>query len=176
MLTLPPEWSSCSTRYVVEHLFRQADTVHQYFQAAHAMTRASLEYMLAGPRWTAHKEQKSLIPQPRGWRLNKWVFYVLPRVDDAALAELADSPRHRCGIDVLAPPWAEQVVRNAVQGILPRCRVDVYSIDRYVDLRILFTSIDMNQRHADALMDLLQRYARLPQTTPDITIQGLTSA
>lgn len=175
MLTLPPGWSSCSTRYVVEHLLRQADAVHQYFQAAHAMTRASLEFMLAGPRWTAHNEQEPLIPHPRGWRLNDWVFYVLPRVDDAALAELADSTPHTQDIDVLAPPWAEQVVRHAVQAILPRCRADVYSIDRYVDLRILFTTIDLNKRHADARMDLLQRYARLAHTIPDITIQGLTS-
>ena len=175
MLTLPPGWSSCSTRYVVEHLLRQADAVHQYFQAAHAMTRASLEFMLAGPRWTSKNEQKALIPHPRGWRLNDWVFYVLPRVDDAALAELADSPRRRCNMDVLAPPWAEQVVRHAVEAILPRCRADVYSIDRYVDLRILFTTIDMNKRHADACLDLLQRYARLAHTIPDITIQGLTS-
>lgn len=175
MLDLPSNWTSCSTRYVVENLLRQADAAHQYVQAAHAMTRASLEFMLAGPRWTAHKEQESLIPGPMGWRLKGWQFYVLPRVDDAAFAELADSPSHRLDIDVLAPPWAEQVVRHAVQGMLPRCRVDVYSIDRHVDMRVLFTSIDMNKRHADAQMDFLQRYARLAQMNPDIAIPGLTS-
>jgi hypothetical protein len=113
------------------------------------------------------------MPHPTGWRIKNWLFYVLPRADDDALTGLVDVPRFRCDVDVLAPPWAEQLVRHAVQAVLPRYHVDVYSIDRYVDLRILFTGIDMNKRRSEALMDLLQRYARLVQTNPDIGIEPI---
>jgi len=171
MLDLPSKWLSCSTGCVVRELLRQADAIDQYPEASRAVTRASLEFMLSGPRWAGHRERTSLMPHPTGWRINNWLFHVLPRVDDDELTALADLPRFRYHLDLLTPPWAERVVRHALEAILPRYHVDVYSIDTYVDVRILWTRLDMKKRRSEALMDLLQRYARLVQTTPDISIQ-----
>jgi len=175
MLELPSNWQSCSTAYVVRELLRQADAIDRYPEASRAMTRASLEFMLSGPRWADRHERVSLMPHPMGWCINKWLFYVLPRVDDEWLPEIADLPQFRCDVDLLAPPWAERFVRHAVDAILPRYHVDVYSIDRYLDQRILWTSLDMNMPHSEALMDLLQRYARLVQTTPELGVQPVDS-
>ena len=171
MLELPPGWQSCSTGYVVKELLRQADAIGQYSEAARAMTRGSLEFMLSGPRWAGRLERSCVMPHPRGWRINDWLFYVLPRAGADVVMELKEVLRFRCHVDLIVPPWAECLVRHAVGAALPRFHVDVYSIANYVDLRMFWTSLDMNRGYAEALIDLLQRYTRLVQKMPNISIQ-----
>jgi hypothetical protein len=168
MLALPANWKTCSTGYVVRDLLRQADYAGLYAEAARAMTRASIDFMLSGPRWTGRVECLSSMTNPLAWRINDWVFYVLPRLDDNALNELAKLVQSRCNVDLIVPPWAEHVARFAVASISRR--MNVFSIDTYIDLRILWTSLEMEKRHSEALMELLQHYDSLVKAIPILSI------
>ena len=171
MLKLSNDWQSHGTGYVVADLLRQANAIGRYREAASAMTRSSLEFMLSGPRWTNSRERTALVPHPNGWRIKNWLFYVLSNVEDDALDELARLPRFRCVVDLIVPPRIGRFARYAVEALLPRYHVDVYSISSYVDLRILWTRLDLNITHSEALSNLLERYSALVQSTPVIDIQ-----
>jgi hypothetical protein len=173
MLKLPNDWQSCSTGYVVTDLLRQAHAIGQYREAARAMTRSSLEFMLSGPRWINRPERASLLPYPNGWRINDWLFYVLTSVEDNTLDELAGLPRFRCNVDLIVPPWFARFAQYAVDAVLPRYHVDVYSISSYVDLRILWTRLDLDISHSGAISNLFGRYSVLVQSTTAINIQPM---
>jgi hypothetical protein len=170
MLRIAADQRFC-IRYFAEALLRQADAIGQYPDAARAIARASIEYMLSGPRWVNRPEPVELAPHPMGWRINRWIFHVMPRVDDDAVAQLVDLPRFKCDVDVLAPPWVASVARTAVLAVLPHFHVDVFSIDSYVDLRVLWTSLDLGHSHAVARAELLGRYKRLARTMPAVDVQ-----
>jgi len=79
MLRRPSGWNSCSTRYVVKELLLQADAIDQYPEASRAFTRASLEFMLSGPRWAARQSAPgSLVHQPARYICNAWHHTMLP--------------------------------------------------------------------------------------------------
>ena len=89
--------------------------------------------MLSGPRWACHRDRTVLVSHPKGWRINDRLFYLLPSVDDNALVELARLRRFRYSVDLIAPPWAAQVLRTAVHAVLPRDCVEVYAIGDYIE-------------------------------------------
>ncbi len=153
-------------------LLRQADAIGQYHAAALATTRSSLDFMLSGPRWTAQPKPRLLAAYPNGWRIKDWLIYVLPTVDDEALDQLSDLPL-QSGFDLIAPPWAARTARSAVQTFLTRTHADVYAIDSYIDLRVLWTRLDMDKSHSDALATLLELYMRSEMTAPDINIRSI---
>jgi hypothetical protein len=95
---------------------------------------------------------------------------VLPRLDDDGLNELSELLQSRCNVDLILPPWAEHVARAAVATISRHCRMNVFSIDTYIDLRILWTSLEMEKRHSEALMELLLRYDHLVKAVPFLYI------
>jgi hypothetical protein len=173
MLELPPNWRSCSTEFVVGALLRQADAIGQYHAAALAMTRSSLDFMLSGPRWTGRPERPLLAAHSRGYRIEDWLIYVLPNVDDQSMDELSGLRQLQCGFDLIAPPWAARTARSAVQSFLTRTHADVYSIDSYIDLRLLWTRLDMDKSHSDALATLLALYMQSETTVPDISIRSI---
>jgi len=172
MLELPDNWEAYSIGYVLTELLRQARAIGHYTGAARAMTQSSLEFMLSGPRWTNRPNRTTLIPHSRGWRINKWLFYVLPSVEDDVLDELAELPKFRCNVDLIVPPWATRLARHVVEAVLPRYHVDVYSISSYIDLRVLWTRIDMDMPRSDALSNLFQRYSLFVRSMPVIAIKG----
>jgi hypothetical protein len=172
MLELPPNWRSCSTEFVVADLLRQADAIGRYHAAALAMTRSSLDFMLSGPRWTRRPESPLLAAHPKGWLINDWLVYVLPTVDDESLDQLSDLPL-QYGFDLIAPPWAARTARSAVQSFLTRTHADVYAIDAYVALRVLWTRLDMDKSHSDALATLLELYMRSETPEPEIKIRSI---
>ena len=146
----------------------QADIMHQYPDAARAMTAAALEYMLSGPRWVNKPKRTSLMPYANGWHINDWIFYVPPRVDDETLAEIAELPPDE--VDVIVPPWAACTARSALKVLLPHHRIDVYSIDTYVCMRVLWSSIDLNHSSTEAHVNLLRRYKQHVETFPAVNI------
>jgi hypothetical protein len=173
MLDLPVNWQACSTGYVVRCLLRQADALGQYEAAARAMAFASLEFMLSGPRWTSQVDGAALTPHSSGWRINNWLFYVPPRIDDDLLDEIATLTSSQCSVDLIVPPWATQLARNAVAALSRNRRVIVSSVDSYIDLRILLTSLDLGAPHCDALIDFLRRYQRLVRDAPAVLVNAI---
>jgi hypothetical protein len=161
MLDLPPNLERCSTQYVVKELMRQADAIGHYVPAARALTLASIQYMLSGPRWVNRPRRASLLPHPMGWRINDWLVHVLPCLDSDALAALADLPRFKLDTDIVVPPGTVSVAESAVNAVLPRNHVDLCSIETFICTRVLWTRIDLNQLKRDALLDLFRRYRAL---------------
>jgi hypothetical protein len=172
VLELPPQWRSCCTRFVVSSLLRRADAIGQYPEAASAVLRSALEFMLSGPRWGERQRRAFLMPHPKGWRINDSLFYLLKNANDNTMVELSVLPRSRLAVNLIAPPSTEWLVQCAVKAILPDFRINVYSIDSYIDLRTLWTRLDMGMEHSDALASLLERYSQLTQFKPSISIDS----
>jgi len=171
MLTLPAQWRSDCTQHVVEDLMRQARAVGQYADAARAIVGAALDFMLAGPRWSRRSDPVALREHPEGWRISDWWFHVPPCLDDEVFIRAAAVRRLRFDVDLIVPPGTRRLAEAAAKSFLrSRADVSVYPIDTYVELRILWTSLDSKMDHSKALTDLLHRYACLTRAKPDIHI------
>ena len=170
MLYPPTGWPNCSTAHLVEHLVQQADQRRLYAEAARALTRACLEYMLSTPRWMIGSARVPLLQHPMGWRVNDRLFHVLPRVDAASLPTLKDLSRHRCQVELIVPPDGESSVKGHVASLLRDFNVDVHSVDSFVCTRVLLARLDLQQSSEEGLVELLRRYQRLVHTIPALHV------
>lgn len=161
MLYLPPAWRSRDTRYVVNNLLRQADAIGEYLAAARAITRASLELMLCGPRWSALPRRIPLLPHPLGWQIGDWVFHVLAEENDERRVQPVELRRCACHVNLIASPWSASVACDAIEGALPHGSVEVCSIDSFVAMRLLWLCLDEDVPHPVALARLLTSYSRI---------------
>jgi hypothetical protein len=170
MLKLPQNWRRCCGGYVIEDLLIQAEKAGHYSEAARAMAKAAIDFMLAGPRWNKHQPPPALVPLPTGWRLNDWIFHVLRTTNDDALKEMNDLPK-RLYIDVLAPPWSRDLITHAVRSAYPARHLSVTTVDAFCDTRLLLTGMDMGEVHSNCVHNFLERYRRIAHGNPAIRIR-----
>jgi hypothetical protein len=180
MLELPEDWHRCTTQEVISALLHQAHAIGQYPAAARAAVKAAVEFMLAGPRWSKPTRPVRFKSRDNVFRVNDWFLYVLPDTSDDALRAIADLPKVRGEIDLLAPPWSQFLYRHAVKAAYPKRRIDVVPIDTFCDSRMYWTSLDiqvlLKQTASDPKTNFLNRYRTLTQPTPAITIPPPTVA
>lgn len=170
MLDIPPDWKQWTTAHVVTHILCQAQSLGRYPEAASAMVRSAIDFMLSGPRWSQGQNPISLIQHPNGWQLNAWRFHILPKVDDESVDAIAELSETTDGVDILVPPWSRSLLRRAVRAQFPNHPFDVLGVDDFCQYRLLWTGIDLNQNRADSIRWLLTRYNHLTQNTPTITL------
>lgn len=170
VLELPPVGRRVTQTNDIEGLLRQADAIGCYPEVARALVRASFEYMLSGPRWQGPDKRAVLEPHPMGLRINDWLVHVLPDAGEDSLRALAGVVRFGLDVDVLAPPWARSLAKDAVYAMDLRCPVTVYSVDCYVELRMMWTGLDLNHGAERKEAELFDRYRRLVRTMPAIDI------
>lgn len=174
MLDLPPGWLSHTTESAVHDMMCQANSLGMYERASRAIVRASLEFMLAGPRWG--KRGIAIREEGAAWRINDWAFYVVGRMDDCLLDDMERLRPLVRKIDVITDPWCERIVRHAIKHALRDPAIDVMAVDRYVNLRTFLTTMDIAALQPDRgrcglARELFERYSRLVADTPAIDIR-----
>jgi hypothetical protein len=170
MLELRPIGQCGMRSTLVEQVLRQAEAIGRYPEAARALVQASFEYMLSGPRWRRSGKHVVLESHPMGLRISDWLIHVLPDVSDDSLRALAQIGRFNLAVDVVAPPWATLVAKEAVRTMELKCPVTVYSIDCYVELRMIWTGLDLDHGPEHKEAELLARYRTLIRTMPAIDV------
>jgi len=170
MLSLPPSFSRLGTYRVIQELLGQARCAGRYSESAQMVVRAAIDFMLAGPRWKDTSPRPRLTAIQNGWRLNQWVFYILPELTDDALSALADLPKAAGDADILTPPRSRDFVDHALHSAYPKRAFSVYPIDSYCELRLGLTACDMKISFAAAGEEFLARYRQLTSSDPEICI------
>jgi len=145
-------------RDVALELARKAHRFGRYEQAARAMARGAIDYMLSCPRWTHRPERAAVIARDGGWQVDNWLVHVLPSVDDSSILALRGLPNAKVDVEVIVPPWAEIIVKNAVKSLFPDGVIYVNPIDSYVASRVLSAGIELGESRYTAAEDFVRRY------------------
>ncbi len=170
MLKLPTNWHEWHAGPLVNELLAQAYRAGRYREAAQAVARAAIEFMLAGPRWKDHQPPPALLPISNGWQLQDWIFYVLPETSDDALHELFELLEGKPDIDVLTPPWSVFLLRHAIRLAYPKRYIRLSGTGEFCDTRLSWTGLDMGESHQHCIGDFLQRYRRITANNPHIKV------
>ena len=67
--------------------------------------------------------------------------------------------------------WALSVAKDAVGAMNLKCPVVVYAVDCYVELRMIWTGLDLDHDWERKEAELFDRYRMLVRTVPAIEIR-----
>ena len=122
------------------------------------MIRVSLELMLKAMAFTREHRLQVKVTGDLEWQINDAIYTYQPVIDNKSVNACTDLAMKTVMLSVIVPPGLDVAMRRCLGNVLGGRSPIVDTLPRFISLRVLFASLDMDRTHDETILMLLAQF------------------